>query len=356
MNTRLMSGDAEDVIFTQELTMRRYTEMGAFEDLSPYLAASPEIGPDTHHMTPLELMRGGGGQIFELPLSWNTGEIVSFDAALVREAGIAPPEGDSIRYRDALTYAQKLVDGSALPNTYLDLGGGWELASRLLYDDFPSFLDYDRKTADFGGQRFIALLEEGKRLADQGYFLEVGAGFDFYNTEYHLALGVGGGGVGEAYWALAPEDTDHRSVGHRPLADAQGRVAMTASDLAGINSQSGQKALAWEFLKVLLSERAQTLPSFRGLGVHRAGFDAAVRRETEYLNGLNGLNTDPDAVAELLGGWMAQINHYARPENAVEGGRDSFLTQALDNYFHQGLDAETTARQLQAQVDKYLNE
>jgi multiple sugar transport system substrate-binding protein len=348
MNTRVMSGDAEDILVTDPLPLRKYAEMGVFEDLSPRLAASPELSDATHHMKAFELMRGADGAIYELPLTWTPTQILYFDPELVAESGLSLPEGTkTLSHRAALDFAQKLKDRSSKPNTFLGIGNGINTAYALLGDELANFLDFDAKTANFTDGRFAAILAEARALEASEVF--VPRDFDFYNTPYTLAMGDDMG-FQAAYYALIADGRRGLSM---PKSDAQGRVEMHAYPKVGVNSLSENKALAWEFVKFLLSDEVQTLPSLYGMGVNRAGFDAFLRRELDMYNNGNRAAVAFEDYAGLLYGWMEQINAYTRTESIVT---DEFIYPEMLAYFDGTQDADATGRNIQAKIDKYFNE
>ena len=54
LNTKIMTGKAEDIIFNSFLPVTKYTEMGVFEDLSRYIALTPELNDKNYFMNVLE--------------------------------------------------------------------------------------------------------------------------------------------------------------------------------------------------------------------------------------------------------------------------------------------------------------
>lgn len=68
LNTKIMTGKAEDLIFTGNLPVKKYTDMGVFEDLSYFLSVSPEFNSENYFMNVLEAPRDRAGKLYVLPL------------------------------------------------------------------------------------------------------------------------------------------------------------------------------------------------------------------------------------------------------------------------------------------------
>lgn len=53
LNTKIMTGKAEDIVFITFLPISKYSDMGAFEDLSGYISMTPEFNDENYFMNVL---------------------------------------------------------------------------------------------------------------------------------------------------------------------------------------------------------------------------------------------------------------------------------------------------------------
>lgn len=114
------------------------------------------------------------------------------------------------------------------------------------------------------------------------------------------------------------------------------------------------KAVAWEFLRYLLSDEVQSLPSLHGLSANRKGMEAAVERYYSfYINGNGGTGYDSAAMySDLLVNWMEQINDCDTLDTAVM----TLIEEENKKYFAGQQSAEDTARRIQRQLEQYFKE
>jgi len=350
LNTKIMTGKAEDIIMTDSIPLRKYTEMGAFEDLSFYLAHSPEINEESHNMNVFEIMKDKNGRIYEIPLIWSPYDIIYFDKTLVADSGLFLGDGvKTMSYKEALEYAKNLVDSTDRNNTFLTMGkSSLHAVFSVMNDSFEDFIDEENKKVNIDNERFISILNWAKDLEDQGYY-DTQQTIDFYNMEYYFAFG-NDYGIQAVHYALHPDTDRYHSM---PVSDGWGNVNASAPFRFGINSASKSKELAWEFIKFLLSDEVQTLPSFFGPGVNKKGFDATVERQLKFYNDGSQSNVSKQEYEELLKSWVSQINSYRRTDQMII---NEFLYPEIEKFFKEGQSAEDTARIIQSKLDKYLNE
>ena len=350
LNTKIMTGKAEDIIMTDPIPLRKYTEMGAFEDLSFFLSNSPEINEESHYMNVFEIMKDKNGRLHKIPLTCQPPEIISFNKTLVEDSGLFLD--DSIKkmsHKEAVEHAKKLVDSTNRDNTFLTLGNsGIHTAFGVINDSFEDFVDEENKKVDINNERFINILKWAKDLEDQGYY-DTQQTIDFYNMEYYFALD-NDFSTQAAYYSLRPDTERYHPI---PQSDASGNVGATAYPCFGINSSSSNKELSWEFIKFLLSDEFQTLPSVFGLGVNKKGFDANVERNLKMYNEGGQTSIDKQEYEGLIKEWMSQINGYSRTDPTII---NELMYPELIKFFKEGQSAEDTAEILQSKLDKYLNE
>lgn len=343
LNTKIMTGKAEDIIFATQLPVHKYVHMGVFEELSNLLRLTPEINSDNYFMNVLEAPKDKDGNIYMLPLM-SRFPVVSFDKHLVTDSGKKIGDGmTKISFGKALEFAQELVDNTSRKNTFLMLESGAHLFNYAFRDYFNEFVDIENKKVSIG-EKYISLLNHVKDLENNGYFAAKGS-IDFYNMEYYFALNADFDIQG-AFFNLLPDTYTYAM----PLSDASGNVYVNPSNSVGINSNSKHKELAWEFIKFLLSEEVQSLPGFYGLGVNKKGFDNSAERILKLYN--KDEKVSKEEYRNLLEKWVMEINAYDINDPVIS----EFIWQESNKFFDGEQSAEEAARILQAKISKYLNE
>lgn len=209
----------------------------------------------------------------------------------------------------------------------------------ILKGSWERFIDVENKEVSIDAAEYIALLESVKELSKKGYF---GSGIDFYNTKYNFAATIDFD-VQAAFYAL---DSGAGRAYSLPIADKLRNVSIKANGCLTLNSASENKDLAWEFIRFLLSEEIQSLPSVHGLAINRKGFEASVDRYYSFYGDEakgNGLVKKED-YRNLLEGWMEQINHC----NTLDSKILDLIEQENGKYFSGEQTVEETYHQIHA--------
>lgn len=343
LNTKIMSGKAADVISTDPLPMIKYGEMGVFEDLTPYIEEKG-MDDENYFMNIINLGKSEKGQ-FEIPLRVFF-DVVSFDKELVEDSGIKPNENlKTISYSDALDIGIALVDNTNRDNTYLSIGRVPQVAYRLVMENIHNFIDFGKKEANFDSKELIDILEYAKKLDDEGYF-DTGT-IDFYNMEYHFAYDIDFPNQAAAF-TLYKDSIRYQSM---PICDKNGRVVGKMSHNFGINSQSKNKDLAWEFIYFLMGEEVQSMPSFHMTGINKNAFDAASERYAKMMISDEYYFEISDYI-KLLRDWYEQVE----VNDFTDYNLNGIIYEEMDKYFKDTATAEETGKNIQRRVDKYFNE
>ena len=343
LNTRIMSGKAEDIICTQVLPVRKYMQIGAFEDLSSYLAASPEFNEEQYFTNVLQAAKDETGKICLLPYKASF-DVLSFDRTIIKDDDHFQDK-KSLRFSEAAAYARNKMDAAKQKNTYLTQQGPDGYMQALISENRDDLIDWDNKKANIGSQ-YIKWLQEARQLQDDGYFNP--PGLDFYNTKYYFAMNSDYD-VQAGFYNLYPD----ASCYGKPTADAKGNVYTSASDCLAISS-SQNKGVAWEFIKYVLSAEIQSHPSMAavGLPVNRQGFAAAAERVMNMYTEGTKTNVSAEDYKTLMEQWVSQINKCELMDSSIYG----YFAQENQKFFDGKQTAEQTAKNLQNKLTQILRE
>ncbi len=349
LNTRIMTGKAEDIIFNTFLPVKKYSEMGSFEDLSRYISMTPEMNDENYFMNVLQAAREESGKIYIIPYMAKFNALGFSKSLLENNANLEDElkKWKSVRFSEGMNLAKQLVDDTDKKNSFLIQVNELSYTSCLIKDSLSQFIDLVNKKVNIDTPEYINLLKSVKELSEHGYF---SSDIDYYNTEYYYAA-INDYDVQAAFYSL---DTSAGIAYCMPLADRDGNVDISANGCLALNSVSSHKDLAWEFIKYLLSEDVQTMPSVHGLAVNRQGFEASVERYYNYYGDSskeNGL-VDKTEYGKLMEGWMSQINGCDMLDPKIQ----SLIEEENGKFFSDKQTAEETAKKIQKKVDQYFNE
>ena len=345
LNTKIMTGKAEDIIFNSFLPVTKYTEMGVFEDLSRYIALTPELNDENYFMNVLEAAKVEDGKIYLIPYMAKF-DVISFSEELLAEQPALEQEIKSASFSDRMTIANKLLQNTDNRNSFLIQMNELSYANYLVEDMFSDFVDVENKTVNIKTEAYINLLNQVKELSENDAF---GSDrMDFYNTEYFFAATCDYD-VQAAFYEL---DTSAGVSYGMPMANQDGNVAINANGCLALNSASANKNLAWEFMKYLLSDEVQSLPSLHGLAVNKSAFDTVAERYYSFYSEGSQATVDKEEYVELLESWMEQINDCDTVDSAIW----TLIEEENNKFFEGKQTAEETASILQRKLEQYFNE
>lgn len=344
LNTKIMTGKAEDIIFNSFLPVTKYSEMGAFEDLSRYISLTPELNDENYFMNVLQSAKEESGKIYLIPYMAKF-DVIGFSEELLSENPEVEKNIQSASFSERMDIAKALIQNTGKSNAYLIQLNELSYADYLIEDAFHEFVDVENKEVNINSDAYINLIKEVKELSESNAF---GSNIDFYNTEYYYAATCDYD-VQAAFYEL---DTQAGMAYSMPLADQEGNVAINANACLALNSASENKDLAWEFIKYLLSEEVQSQPSVHGLAVNRKGFEAAVKRYYNYYTDSGNSTVDQEEYRELLENWMEQINDC----DTVDTDIWTLIEEENVKFFQGDQTAQDTASILQRKIEQYFNE
>lgn len=339
LNTQLLSGEAEDIVITSiGLPLGRYVEMGVFEDLSPYLKAAEEINENDYYMNIFKAYETEQGELYEMPVSAAAIPLLSFDRDLMKECrpeGL--PKNEAMTWREALDLAEELYDKTSLQSkTYMP--DPRTTFGDIITKEVIKSVDYHTGEVNLNEEtikKLLAVFDEIKSYpVMSGY--EEGAHETFKisylqddEAAYYAVK------EGEIFTQWKAED---------------GKVYLSPyySLDFGITQKSKNKELAWEFLRFLVSEEVQTLPSVPYAGVNKKGLEARIKG---YADRCNASAEETKEMVALMDGWVSQITGY-------QDANTDLITISLDiqqKYWNGEINAEETIDLLEERLKQFMN-
>ncbi len=374
VNTQLMSGKGPDLMLLSPLPYENYIEKNLLANLSDMMKSDKSFNIDEYYTDIIDAMKHNGS-LYGMPLSVNI-NVLQADKPLLEKYGIKIDDS-KWTWKDFEQTAATIVDNSVkegIHNLYALTGmDGSMLVSSLVSNKFDKFVDKSKKTSAFDTQDFTELLNLVQSMIDKGYMntdTSEGEMTDLasrgtaafmvnnINAFFSLMFSKQFYGDGIEYLKYPGEGADQ---------------SFTTNSLYGINDKSPNKALAWEFLKFLISEEMMSQPTLVGLTINKDASAAAAqnvidmsKKISDNNNGgakvkaninMNGLRInlkqpitqeDIDPVQSLL----ANANKYVRVDQQVL----KIIQEETKAFFEGQKSGDDTAETIQDRVNTYINE
>jgi len=400
VNTELMSGRGADIVALDILPYYKYADNGQLMDLNDYMARDDEFKKSDYAENIIDGAKYKGGQ-FLFPLDY-TFSYFSYDSSLAPD----------FQAKDKLTFADVINSikdrSSETGNKIFPLASyterGANFVSELLSQDYERFIDVASKKVNLNNGDFAKLLEDAKTYADEGYINEsrlidpraaenggnfnMGAFMQQQQEKYYVKtnrnlsllnqftrnLGTQGNRV---MMSMGGGDTSNDEIAGL-IANDKGETQFSYTMGLGINNNSKNKRVAWEFLKFLASEETQSsglarpdsLPvnknalkqlaamSITGENMRRiagaAGIGSFENNESEPAN----IELTPEQKTALenylsqLDKFTVQLNKYVVHDEKI----DNMIQDEIRHFFAGAKSADEVANALQSRVNLYLNE
>jgi len=424
INTELMSGGGPDILALDVLPFYQYARNGLLVDLLDLMEADPAFDINDYRRNIFDALTTPDG-LFMFPLDY-TFEYITFDSDLFDDTTIA-----ELSVRDVFTHDELIQLGmlafEMAQNTsdtpvpmfpmHVSPGLGRGLLSSIFALNHNHFVDIPNRQANFTNGDFEALLTSVLQIENDGLLMprqdmqdmqrgvmrvmNQGSVYSFRNStqllhEFHTDESVQGfvmaGGSGAASGLFG---SDSEMIAGLLASDA-GEVPFTLGHAFGINSNSNNQALAWEFIKFLSTDATRDSFLMRGLPTHIETFEARTTQAitdgmmsigssamggmiTQIVGGsaLAGAfeveesdtvetATERDANQEMTPEQIASFNEYVAAVEHFTGLLNTFhttntliddvISNALTEFFDGTSTASEVAQNLQSRISLVLNE
>lgn len=353
---RILEGKMPDVFMVLDTDFNQYSSLGILQELNTFMESDLEFQSDDIFTTAMEI--GKGNEDIQYALPYEVVPTMLFvNKTLLRQEGIEMPDKEWT-WKDFMETCQKVTkdtDGDGRIDQFGTYNYTWQDA---MYTSGGSAFDNEQKNVDFSNQYMIDSLKFMKEL---------------------LALNQGEN--------VTQEDFDAGKVAFMPLTFAEYRtyktypykikkytnfqwdcttfpgrtkgdnVSKVDALLLGINHDSKEKGLAWEFLKELVCGYESQLDIFRysqGVSVLKS---VAQSEEAASI-----IQEDMDKEEQVISGELLcdVIEHgmitpkyyqYETYEQMI-----SLANTAITEIFEQNSNIESSMKIFQREIRKYLNQ
>ncbi len=359
LGTEIMAGNGPDVLVLDGLPVDHYVEKGLLEDLSNVAQDAEDL------FTNLVSAMERDGKIYGIPLRFSI-PLVEADVQSLEKIqdlrsladtaeGLKASDPDKYvcdPYYDGTMVAAQLYDACSAAWVKEDgsidtesLQGFYTQLARI-YDP-EGFVDVDVYAFGEGYQKYTSSI--GGDLL-QMYCDRSALNFGNIWSDAELAQ-------------LATTLADKGGIGYKPLT-GQAAHTFLPKLMTGVSSKSKAKEEAKEFVRFLLTEKAQTANQGGGLPVNERALQSQMDRIQEGTTIGSGMSNDPDSYVEMtikkpspeaVGQFISYVKEADTPALTDEIIRDAVLSQAGD-CLDGKITPEEAAQAVRDKVDLYLAE
>lgn len=369
VNTQLMSGNGPDIMLLNDLPYEKYIDKSLLVDLSSLISSDKSFDAGKYYDNIFNAVKYKG-KLYGMPVSVGI-DILEANKELLEKYNISI-EDEDWGWEEFEKAAEAFMNAAGAEGTqgmYALTGmDGSMLISSLISRSFNRFVDKSRKTASFDSAEFVELLNMGRSMIDKGYI----------NTDTSEGKSADLASRGSTLFRVASVNSYMDLMLSRALYSngaeffkypGEGEEQSFSVDtMYGINEKSGNKELAWEFLKFLVSDEMMAEPSLVGIPVNKSASqtaaDNAVKMSEDMgsgkgkaVLGINGQSIQLDkAITREDANVILEMVGSASSYNKADRQILSILQEETKPFFDGQKTAEETAETIQDRVYTYINE
>lgn len=390
LNTQILSGNGPDIISVAGLPFENYIDRNILADIGELIAKDSSFDMSKYYTNVFDAMKTNGS-LYVLPTSFTFNVMMANQEILDQEA-IKIDDGHWT-WNDFKSASEKVTqkDGAGAGNRAALPGvSSMDMLKLFTSGSYRNYIDADNKNASFASEGFIDLLNTVKAFGDEKLVNS--------NVQTDTVSILDAAGRGSivfypcsiddyfTYWFMKSALNDHLSLYNIPSAGNSGLRTFTTNSLYAINKNSKHTEIAWEFLKVLLSDEIQSQAlreegsqgkpgasggednvSVGGFPINRTAQQQKAKLAIDTskgmkmkirlkLEGPGEISLNPAAMTQAdidyIDKFISELNTYANADPNI----DNIIRDEAKAFFNGDKSAEVTAELIQRRVNTYLGE
>ncbi|WP_182914492.1 ABC transporter substrate-binding protein [Paenibacillus sp. 1011MAR3C5] len=347
VNTAMLAGKGPDLLEMDKLPIDSYVKNGLLIDLETMIERDQTFKRDDYFTNILDNAKVGGG-LYGMPLSFF---LMGFagDADAIAKAGVQVDD-KSWSWEDFAQVGNKLVKDGEFKNVIAATPGS--LLTMMVTDHYASFVDVKNKKASFDSAAFIAMMQQVKKMSEEGV---IGEGRPyFFPTQINSA--------GDYLTTMQEYLSKNMHLYAKPhTKETTPGGYFRSYRTIGLNAKSEVKQEAWDFIKFMMSEEMAYSPLSAGFPINKNVYAKGIE-ELKGMGSVKGHEEGPlkgasvqvdDARIERLNGYVSGAVHpVAYQSDKIE----EIVYQETMAFFSGQKSAEAVAKLIQNKATTYLNE
>lgn len=390
LNTQILSGNGPDIISVAGLPFENYIDRNILADIGDLMAQDSSFDSSKYYTNIFDALKTDDS-LYVLPTSF-TFNVMMANQAILDQEGIQIDDSKWI-WNDFKSVSEKVTqkDGAGGSNRGALPGvSSMDMLNLFTGGSYSNYIDIDHKNADFTSQGFIDLLNTVKAFGDENLVNS--------NVPTDMVSLLDAAGRGSIvfypcnindyfmYWFMKSALNDHLSLYNIPSAEYSDSRTFMTNSLYAINKNTPNIEIAWEFLKVLLSDEIQ-LQALReegsqgeseasggkeevlvgGFPISRTAQEQKAKQAIDTskdmkrnirlkLNGPGELSLKPAPMTQedidYINKFISELNTYANVDKNI----DHIVRDEAKAFFNGDKSAEETAELIQGRANTYLGE
>ena len=366
LNAEMLSGNIPDIIYLDNLPVRRYAAKGFLLDLWPLIDADPDLGRDSL-VTELFDALSIDGKLYQICENFTIRTLAGNRDMI--------GDGSSWTVQELMNAAKNLEDGATILGQYSTKAA---VLQNCLFKNLAYFVDWSTGKCNFDSQEFIDILKFTEMFPKEFNWEDID--WEIYEYESDASRLMSGRQLLLEQYMYSFTDYQYTSklfqdnvnfIGY-PTTTGNGN-SFEVSGSIGISSTCSDVDLAWSFLRQLILSENQIQDYMYQFPTNRKAFEELKRQSMtdETWTDENGeVHKQPKNVI-----WYSeeeQIEIYAMTQEEMDAFDEFFsgihtvgsydqqifdiINEQAEPFFDGARSAEETARMIQSRASLYIAE
>jgi multiple sugar transport system substrate-binding protein len=359
MNTKMLSGEGDDLIPTEYLPMKKFIKSEIFENLKDYMGKDKDFDINDYYKTVVDSYQYKNNY-YALPINFTIGGFIA-DQKLLDEKNIKIDKKSWNRE----SFMKALREISKNNGTYgLVKMDKKDLIEMFFLGEIDKWIDYENKKANFNNEDFKGLLKDVEAIYDEKlYHNEIERMMDlgsekrmgevaFVNKKNIEIIGIDG-------FDQIKNDIENYQLYPYPTEKGKGEFTYEPFGY-GLNRQSKNKEIAWDFLKFMANNYCGD--------DFESKFSVNKKNNIERLEKCEKKEKEPRAYCSedyIVYSYPLTEEEVNQVKNALENIKidvsldpqiRSILKDSFEKYVKRELSQEELLQNLDNKITTYLNE
>lgn len=359
LNTELMAGKGPDILNLRSWDyIRTYMRKGILVNLDEMIENDSEFNIADYNTHIIDIARYKD-ELYVMPIGYSWFHSFILNEKLLEEKGITLD--DNITWKDIYALSKKLNENSTEQVYVLPKIDDSMLMEFIILSDADYYMDFDKKETKFNSKEFIETLKLLKAIKEDNVMHPDADWMNITNNQEHLENTAMLLGQFNSYFYIWYRGAILNSFSVIPLPKGEHTGdTLCYSNLLAINSNSEHKELAWEFMKLMLTEEIQAIDHSElqkkfhiNNNANKKQIDwmfeyqETSKQDMERKGYYYSKKEDIEKLSSMLGN-LTKLK--------MEEPFEAIIIEEIQAFLNDEKSAEEVAKQLQNKAEIYLNE
>lgn len=369
VNTQLMSGQGSDIVLLNNLPYETYADKNLLVDIGQMMQSDQSFDSGKYYHNILEALKYKG-KLYGLPVSFSL-DMMAADKSLLENSQVRIDD-NTWSWNDFVRTAEKVINDNNQGGSQdlYALAGIDEkrLITSLVKESYRKFVNSEQKTANFTGKEFVDLLNLSKYLIDHKLVNSDTTQANMMDLASRGKLVFNATSLRNFMDLQATKATFSEGVQLLKPPGNEGNLFFTTDSMYGISNKSAHKELAWEFLKLMVSDEMMIQKTLFGMPINKSVIPQIAQNTIQssqkgggklIMKGGNDSQAQSITLQPLTQediDFVVSLLNKANIYNGTDLKIISIVQEETAAFFTGQKTAEMTAQLIQDRVNTYLNE